>query len=101
MATEKPKFGGRKKGAINKRSKMIDEIFAEHEAKGNCPIAVMFKLMNCRDKAIALGAAKELAQYKYAKKKHLEISTAEPLQVEYKTELISGLEEAFRVRKNG
>jgi len=62
---------GRQKGTLNKRTQTAIELM---DASGKDPIEFMIELMGNEDKHLAFAAAKELAQYKYSKRRAIEIS---------------------------
>jgi hypothetical protein len=70
-----PKTGGRQKGTQNKATSSVTE---QLDALGCDPIAGMVKLaelsMEAKDYAMAFQCFKELAQYKAAKRKAIEVT---------------------------
>ena len=66
----RPEGSGRKAGTPNRRTKTVLELV---EASGKCPIQVMLDLLDDSDPALKLAAAKELAQYCYPKRRHLDV----------------------------
>lgn len=66
-----PKSGGRKKGALNRKTVLLEELC---EKKGIHPFEALLKLCVHPDVSIQLGAIKEACSYLYPKRKAIEVS---------------------------
>lgn len=96
--TPKPKNSGRKKGTPNKRSAELVAAVEEICARvGVQPIESMaIILRDSRDEALRFQAAKELAGYMYAKRRHVELTSPAGAPVNVNVGDQTGLVELFK-----